>query len=340
MSARRVGFGVGDEFSHYRLEEEIGKGGMGVVFRALDLDLDRTVAIKVMAAGAATGKKERDRFTREARNLARVDHPHVLPIHEVKDHEGRLYLAMRLVPSGYTLRGLLRRRSALAPGHALTLLEKVGGALDAMHRADVLHLDVKPENILLEGLEGGEHPWLADFGLARARSDEVTRSDQIVGTVRYMAPEQLGGARDIDAHADLYAFALVLYETLTGHLLDLVQRSRVPESLPENDLVNGRLREVFGRALAPLPAERYESAAALIADARDAFSRAAAPLAMSAPDERTTEPPGPYPGSRRSSSGAEPITTSGRKRRHRLTAALVAAVIVAGLGISAYFIER
>lgn len=316
------GLRTGDELSHYLLAEEIGRGGMGVVFRAVDRDLDREVAIKVMAGRPTGGRKARERFVREARILAKVNHSHVLPIYEIKDHEGRLYLAMRMIASGHTLRGLLRARTRLAPGHALRLLEQIGGALDAMHRAGVLHLDLKPENILLEGPEGDEHPWLADFGLARARGDETTWTDGVAGTVAYMAPEQLAGTGDIGPRADLYALALVLFETLTGRQLNFVQRSGVPGTLPADELLTDRLRTVFGRALAPVAAERYESAVVFLADAREALSQPPAPAGPSgARGHTTTAPPAP----RNSQAGAP----GKGPKRHRWAVAAVALVAVA-----------
>jgi serine/threonine-protein kinase len=314
---------AGDELSRYLLAEEIGRGGMGVVFRAVDRGLNREVAIKVMAERATTGRKARERFVREARILASVNHAHVLPIYEVEDHDGRLYLVMRMIPSGHTLRGLLHARTRLAPGHALRLLEQVGGALDTMHRADVLHLDLKPENILLEGPEGDEHPWLADFGLARTCGDETTWTDAIAGTVAYMAPEQLAGTGDIGPRADLYALALVLFETLTGRRLDFVQRSGVPGTLPADELLPDRLRTVFGRALAPVAVDRYESAVAFLTDAREALSQA--PVRAGGGGVRghtTTAPPDP----RRSLAVGAPGRRPNRRRR-AITA--VAATMVA-----------
>ncbi|GAA2260279.1 hypothetical protein GCM10010402_14760 [Actinomadura luteofluorescens] len=319
------GLRTGDELSHYLLAEEIGRGGMGVVFRAVDRDLDREVAIKVMAGRPTGGRKARERFVREARILAKVNHSHVLPIYEIKDHEGRLYLAMRMIASGHTLRGLLRARTRLAPGHALRLLEQIGGALDAMHRAGVLHLDLKPENILLEGPEGDEHPWLADFGLARARGDETTWTDGVAGTVAYMAPEQLAGTGDIGPRADLYALALVLFETLTGRQLNFVQRSGIPGTLPADELLTDRLRTVFGRALAPVAAERYESAVVFLADAREALSQAPARGgAGGARGHTTTEPPVP----RGSLAGGAPEERP-KRRRWAVAAVTVAAVAAA-----------
>lgn len=325
MAGAEGGLKAGDELAHYLLAEEIGCGGMGVVFRAVDRDLNREVAIKVMAERTTTGQKARERFVREARILARVNHSHVLPIYEVKDHEGRLYLAMRMIPSGHTLRGLLRARTRLAPGHALRLLEQIGGALDAMHRVGVLHLDLKPENILLEGPEGDEHPWLADFGLARARGDETTWTDGIAGTVAYMAPEQLAGTGDIGPRADLYALALVLFETLTGRRLDFIQRSGVPGTLPADELLTDRLRTVFGRALAPVAADRYESAVVFLADAREALSQAPARAGAGSVRGHTTTAP-PYP---RGSLAAGAPEKRPNRRRRTITAVAVTTVAVA-----------
>src|SRR4051812_22472726 len=137
----------------YRLERELGKGGMGVVYLAFDQVLERRVAIKIIAPAVPRDPKAQDRFIKEARILAKFQHPHVLPVYHVEAHEGRVYLVMRFA-DGPTLRGLLERRARLAPGHAMKLLAQIGDALDAVHRHNVVHGDVKPENILLEGFEG------------------------------------------------------------------------------------------------------------------------------------------------------------------------------------------
>ncbi|QXJ22447.1 protein kinase [Actinomadura graeca] len=273
LSAEHRTFGTGLELPGYRVLGEIGRGSMGVVFRAMDSALEREVAIKVMAEAALGDHRSLSRFMREARTLAKVSHRNVLPIYHVGTHEGRSFIVMQLV-RGCTLRDLLGRRSMLAPGHALMLMAQVGDALDAVHRSDVTHRDVKPENILLEGPEGGEHARLADFGLARPIGDRMTESSQNVGTLWYMAPEQLRGEPDVGPQADLYAFALVFYEVLTGKRLDVTRRNDLPVNLPKDSLFTEQLRAVFSRALAPVAMDRYESAGAFVADARAALAQA------------------------------------------------------------------
>ncbi len=265
-------FGAGVELPGYRVLREIGRGSMGVVYRAIDSALEREVAIKVMAEATLGDHGALERFMREARTLAKVSHRNVLPIYHVGTHEGRSFIVMQLV-RGCTLRDLLGRRSALAPGHALTLMAQVGDALDAVHRSNVVHRDVKPENILLEGPEGDEHVRLADFGLARPVGNRMTESSQHVGTLWYMAPEQIRGEPDVGPQADLYSLALLLYEVLTGERLDITRRHDLSANLPKDAPFTGQLRAVFSRALAPVAMDRYESAGAFVADARAALAQ-------------------------------------------------------------------
>ncbi len=253
-----TGFEPGQVFAGHRIVRRIATGGMGVVYEAVDEHLRRNVALKVITSGEAGDARFRRRFVREARLLAEFDHPHVLPVFHAGEDEGLPYLTMRLAEGG-SLRGLIDRERGLLPGHALRLLSQVADALDALHRRDVAHLDVKPENILLEGPAGDERVWLADLGLARSGADPAAGPAEPTGTTDYMAPEQW---RDAGPAADVYAFALVLYEALTGGPLD---RGNPPRVTPA-------LRPVFERALAHDPGERQTSAGAVLDQARAALT--------------------------------------------------------------------
>lgn len=264
-------FEPGRVFAGHRIERFIAAGGMGMVYAAVDLHLERRVALKIISADEAPESNFQSRFIREARLLAGIDHPHVLPIYQSGEEEGLLYLTMRLVPGG-SLRELLQRRGALAAGHALRLLSPVVSALDALHERQVLHRDVKPENILLEGPEGDETVWLADFGLARRIDDQsLTATSERLGTFGYMAPEQwLDSTAPVGPHTDVYALALVLFEALTGQRLDLLERNPPPVPAVESAPVAQRLHEVFRRALARPPEQRYPRAGTFLEAARTA----------------------------------------------------------------------
>jgi serine/threonine protein kinase len=180
-------FEPGRVFAGHRIVRCIAEGGMGVVYEAMDLELQRTVALKVSTSSVA------ERRFDEARLLAQFDHPHVLPVYHAGEEEGWPYLTMRLAEGG-SLRGLLERGPRPLPGHALRLLAQVAEALDALHRRGIVHLDVKPENVLLSGPAGDERVWLADLGLARRVPREGDPASATgIGTFDYMAPEQRSG---------------------------------------------------------------------------------------------------------------------------------------------------
>src|ERR1044072_3722599 len=175
------------DFLHYRIEEPIGQGGMGVVYLAHDVRLGRKVALKLMAPSLASDERYRTRFASESELAMALEHPNVVPIHDAGEAEGRLYLAMRRV-EGTDLRALLRRDGALDPVRALAIVSQIAQALHAAHAHRLVHRDVKPSNVLLDE---NEHVYLADFGLTRRLSDEASlRADSLaVGTPAYVAPE-------------------------------------------------------------------------------------------------------------------------------------------------------
>ena len=202
---------AGTSFAGYRVESLVGRGGMGVVYRATDLSLDRPVALKLIAPELAEDERFRERFLREPRLAASLDHPHVIPIYEAGEHDGQLYLAMRFV-EGSDLKRMLEREGKLPPERTLAILAQVADALDAAHRRALVHRDVKPANVLLD--EDG-HAYLTDFGITKQLGGDSTDTGRVVGTLDYLAPEQIRGD-PVDGRTDVYALGCVLYECLAG----------------------------------------------------------------------------------------------------------------------------
>ena len=204
--------GAGSAFGAYRIEGVLGRGGMGVVYRATQVALDRVVALKVLAPELAGDEEFRARFQRESRLLASIDHPNVMPIFEAGELDGTLFLSMRYV-QGVDLRDRLRLEQRLALPRALAIVEQVAAALDAAHSNGLVHRDVKPANILIERRADGEHVFLSDFGLTKHVGDpagDLTKTGEWLGTVDYVAPEQVLNV-PVDARADVYALGCVLY---------------------------------------------------------------------------------------------------------------------------------
>lgn len=202
----------------YRIGPRIARGGMASVYEATDTRLDRTVAVKVMHPGLGDDEEVADRFVREARAAARLNHPHVVGVYDQGDDDGVVFLAMEFVP-GHTLRDVIRKESPMPPARALALLEPIVSALAAAHRAGLIHRDVKPENVLIGDEAHGGQIKVADFGLAKAVSADTQHTATggvLIGTVSYLAPELVVDGRS-DARADVYATGVVLYELLTGN---------------------------------------------------------------------------------------------------------------------------
>ncbi len=262
----------------YRIEEEIGRGGMGVVYRASQLHLARPVALKLIRPEFAQSPVYRARFERESRLAAAVSHPNVIPVIDAGDDAGLLYLAMQFI-SGINLASVLKGAGLLDPWDAAVLLHQIAGALDAAHDRGLVHRDVKPANIVLRE-EDPSHALLTDFGLAKniATGDQVTQLEGWAGTIDYLAPEQLEGGQ-VDHRADIYALAAVLFHCLTGSVpfpreetfakiaahMNAPRPSvtRIRPDLPE------AIDEVVARGMAVSPADRHPSAGALAADACD-----------------------------------------------------------------------
>src|SRR4051794_4767504 len=200
----------------YRIESVIGRGGMGVVYRAVELELDRVVALKVIAPELLADTDIRARFLREARTAASIEHPNVIPVYAASERDGVAFLVMRFI-DGDDARASVRRRGPLAPAQAVEVVARVAAGLDAIHRAGYVHRDVKPANVLVDR-DG--HVYVTDFGLAKqvlSHSGRGTATGQWVGTLDYVAPEQIRGG-EVDARADVYALGGVLCFLLTGHV--------------------------------------------------------------------------------------------------------------------------
>ena len=266
-----VAIGPGSTFAGYRIESLIGRGGMGIVYRATDLSLERPVALKLIAPELAQDERFRARFLREPRLAASLDHPHVIPIHEAGEHDGQLYLAMRFV-EGTDLKTILERERKLAPERALAVLAQIADALDTAHRRGLVHRDVKPANVLLD--EDG-NAYLTDFGVSTQVGGTSTDTGRMVGTLDYLAPEQIRGDK-VDGRTDCYALACVLYECLAGkppfrreteaetlwaHMQD------TPPTLPGEPALD----PVLGTALAKEKGQRYASCEEFLAAASSAL---------------------------------------------------------------------
>jgi serine/threonine protein kinase len=261
---------IGTELAGYRIQSVVGKGGMSVVYLAEHERLHRKAALKVLAPELAENESFRDRFLRESEIAAQLDHENVIPIFDAGEADGVLYIAMRYV-EGTDLRARLKLDGALEPARALAILAQVAGALDAAHARGLVHRDVKPANVLLAG---SEHVYLADFGLSKQASSisGLTATGQFVGTVDYVAPEQIQGD-SVDARADEYALGCVLYECLAGAPpfagRGVLQAGMAHLEEAPGDPAAGRddvppaLSWVVRQALAKDPARRPPSGAAL-----------------------------------------------------------------------------
>jgi serine/threonine protein kinase len=305
--------GAGALIASYRLEEQIGWGGMAVVYRALDVRLDRWVALKILAPEIARDDSFRQRFISESRAAAAVDHPHIIPVFEAGEAGGILFIAMRYVGGG-DVRTLFRRLGPLDAARVTSIVAQVGSALDASHAIGLVHRDVKPANILLAVVAGGgrpDHVYLADFGLSKQALSMagLTQTGQFVGTLDYMAPEQIE-ARPVDGRADLYALACAAFEMFSGS--PPFQRNQdlgavfAQLSLPPPALTARRpdlppaVDRVFARALAKSPDDRYASCLDFATALRAAcgLEWAASGLVQPAPPRAATElaAPGRMPG--------------------------------------------
>lgn len=267
-------------FGPYLVECVLGRGGMGVVYQGRHVHLDRPAAIKVLGDWWRGDEEARERFLRESRLAARLQHPNIVAIYDAGELDGRLYVAMQLVRGG-DLHQLLDN-GPLAPARALSIIEQLASALDTAHDAGLVHRDVKPGNVLLEG----DRAVLSDFGLIKplhAQGPEITRVGEFMGTVEWAAPEQIEPERfgPLSPQTDVYALGALLYSCLTGELpydADSVSRmlfAHLHEPPPRldrcRDDVSQELQAVIDRAMAKSPSERFTSCGELAAAARAAL---------------------------------------------------------------------
>jgi serine/threonine protein kinase len=273
-----TGLVPGSRVAGYLLERLVGVGGAAAVYRARDERLGRVVALKLLAGDESV----RQRFAREARAVAAVDHPHIIPVYEAGEAGGVLFIAMRFV-AGDDLRVILEREGCLGPRRAAAFISPVASALDAAHDAGLVHRDVKPANMLVDvGPGRPEHVYLSDFGVVKGMlsRDGLTRAGQFVGTPEYAAPEQISG-QSVDGRADQYALACVAYRLLTGSLpfereepLAMLyahlsaQPPRVTSVRPD---LPDAVDQVLARALAKAPEDRYGSCGAFAGALREAL---------------------------------------------------------------------
>lgn len=343
---------AGQAFGEYRIGRPLGRGGMGAVYEAEQISLERTVALKVITPQLSSDPDFLEMFREEARLAAALDHPNVLPIyHAGAGPDGRLFVAMRLAPGG-DLAEHLHRVGRLDPAETLQILAQVAAALDAAHDAGMVHRDVKPANVLLERREGGRQAYLSDFGLARRLTDARGDSGRAAGTAEYMAPEQIEGGQ-VDRRADVYAFGCLLHRCLTGDVpyrretreQVLVAHLNAPIPRP-GAIVAGvpRVLDAIVRdALAKDPAHRPTSAKRLVDRATAELGVRRVPT-RSEPREQTritvpARPPAQRPAAR---APLPPAPSRGGGRAGWIAAAAVTALVAAAgaVAVPALLAER
>ena len=282
MTGARQDPRLGTDLGPYHIDSVVGRGGMGVVYRAEERRLRRRVALKILPPDLADDADFRARFERESQMAAAIDDPNILPIYEAGEIDGVLFIAMRYV-EGTDLEARLRS-GPMEPREAIRLLAQVASALDAAHVRGLVHRDVKPANILVAAGEGerGDHAYLTDFGLTKLRSQDtsLTRAGSIMGTLDYMAPEQLE-ARAVDGSADQYALAAIAFRALTGQrafdrdsdaaLITAILRDPLPSAHIVMAELPAAVDAVLARGMAKVPADRFASCAAFVSELRSAL---------------------------------------------------------------------
>ncbi len=353
----------GSEFAGYRIERRLGRGGMGIVYLAVEPGLDRRVALKLVAPDAAVDEVFRTRFTHESKIAASIEHPNVVPIYAAGEEDGIPFIAMRYV-SGSDLNRKLMSSGRLEPARATALIEQVAAGLDAIHAVGLVHRDVKPANVLLSGPEASEHAYITDFGVARnvASTSGLTKTGRFVGTLDYVAPEQIRGG-EVDARADVYALGCLLFKLLTGEVpfpregeaarLYAHLNDEPPAASLFTPMVPKALDRVIARAMAKSPDDRFPSAGDLGRAAVAALSGEIAlperTVATGAAATRTAETPvqegsgedATTPMSATAETGAivtEPVAQTPQRPRSRrklgIAIGAVAAVAVAAAAIA------
>ncbi len=278
-------FPAGSRVASYQIEQVIGRGGMAVVYRATDVRLDRPVALKILGSELGRNDAFRERFIRESRAGAAVDHPHVIPVFEAGEADGVLFIAMRYV-AGKDVKALIEREGSLSSSRTAEIVAQAASALDAAHQHGLIHRDVKPANMLVVATSdsrGGDHIYLSDFGLSKqsVSSGSLTGTGQFLGTLDYMSPEQIGG-RKVDGRTDQYALACAAFEMLAGDppfrreanlAVMWAQVSADPPSVRQRRPELGpAVDRVLARALAKMPDDRYANCTEFAVALRDALT--------------------------------------------------------------------
>src|SRR5919205_259554 len=271
---------VGMQLSgRYRLDAQIGAGGMSTVYRTFDLTLERPVAVKLMHREIASDSAQLERFRREARSVARLSHPHIVGVIDAGEDEGRPYIVFEYV-EGETLKERIRRMGRLPIDEAIAYAIEIARALGCAHSHDIVHRDVKPQNVLIDE-EGSAK--VTDFGIARSlRDDGLTADGRVLGTTDYVSPEQALG-HDVDGQSDIYSLGVVLYEMLTGDVpfhgenQISVAMKHVREDLPDiqrrRPEVSAGLAAILDRMTCKDLKKRYPDALSLQADLEEALAR-------------------------------------------------------------------
>ena len=293
MGSPNGGTRVGTQFGPYELQSLIGAGGMGEVYRAYDTGRERLVAIKLLRTEVAADQSFQDRFRRESRVAARLQEPHVIPVHDFGDIDGVLYIDMRLV-EGASLKDDLLAKGALPPTRAVSIISQVAAALDAAHGNGLVHRDIKPENVLLTS---DDFAYLVDFGIAHGGGEaNVTSTGLVIGSCAYMAPERFSGGPGGPA-ADVYSLTCLLYECLTGRapfeagdvrqMMGAHMFSPPPRPSIMRRGINRTFDDIIAKGMAKKPTDRYTTAGELAkaaAAARADPSPVPAPVPPSAPN--------------------------------------------------------
>jgi hypothetical protein len=340
---------TGDLFAGYRIERRLGRGGMGVIYLAIEPGLERPVALKLIAPEAAADDVFARRFAEESRIAASIEHPNVVPIYAAGEEDGVPWIAMRFF-AGSDLQLRIARVGRLEPALAVDLVAQVGNGLDAIHAAGLVHRDVKPANVLLSGNPGAEHAYITDFGVARnlATQSGLTQTGRFVGTLDYVAPEQISG-EPIDARVDVYALGCLLFKLLSGEVpfpregeaARLYAHLHDPPPAPSlyEPAVPMALDDVVARAMSKSPDDRYLSAGDLGRAAQAALSGTAVAIPErtvatgAAATRETPVPEGSSPGPREVPTAKLPDEPAGGRPRRTLLigAGLMALVVVAAI---------
>ncbi len=315
--------GAGTRVAGYLLEEQVGAGGMAMVFRARDETLERPVAIKLMAPALASDAVFRARFLRESRAVATVESPHIIPVYAAGDAGGVLYIATRFVGGGDLGRLVRRSGGALAPSLAATLITQIASALDAAHAAGLVHRDVKPANVLVESAPGqAPHTFLSDFGLSKSSlsaTSGLSATGQFLGTPDYSPPEQIRG-ETVDGRADQYALACVAFALLAGAppfrradtiaILYAHLNDPVPSLSAWRPELPAAIDSVLQQALAKAPARQYRTCGEFATALRDALAGRRA-ATVSSVDFASGQGPGERGDARFTGRGDGPSSTLG-----------------------------